>query len=584
MPFDSKITDQDIKYLNESEDTKDFLYSLNAITKHNAPIYKVNELSELKYRHPKKFVNMNCHLGQRKLLLTEIEFFAKSIDDISGIPNVAIYAGSASCEHLPVIRKLYPNIKFLLIDANYHLIDDEYYYVYQNYQNVDKENLRHIVSKVLGAKNDLLHSKHLSKIANSLKKVSIYNKKDEYFDMLKSVEDRNKNKILNKQLTNVKNEFDNNGYKTLIEDLVKSDKNIFIIQDYLLLDLTKKISQSIRNYKGKVNIYFLTDIRTNNFVKVGPHDLDVIWNYALQIIFLKELRPKLSMLKFRPPFGNDVKSVVTEWFNKYYLTNDINHVPNKFRPISKIIYDDLKFVKSSYGIDLFDNYLNNKFYYFNCEDIYIQPWAPATSTESRMFVSHKKIDDKFVSYDVYEWENKFYYFSMYKNIVYIPQLYKNLSDVVPEYDGCYDCFRELMIIGMHLHKTANLNELEKLFTNKHTKESIKNIYELINTYTYFDLSKTNYKCLQHGYMRHANNNIIANIYSNDLSYLFGVSLSKDTKKININDVKYKYKMPDKFRIVNGKQLTQGISAFVLDNFVVDEKQYWYLLRHESKKN
>jgi hypothetical protein len=60
--------------------------------------------------------NIACHLGQRKLLYTEIEFLT-IISKENNLSNyLIVYIGSAKGFHIPVLHKLFPNTKFLLID------------------------------------------------------------------------------------------------------------------------------------------------------------------------------------------------------------------------------------------------------------------------------------------------------------------------------------------------------------------------------------------------------------------------------------------------------------------------------------
>lgn len=67
---------------------------------------------EEKFQHPNKGV----HYGQRKLLITEIMFLTMFADP-DKVYNV-IYAGSAPSIKYPVLRELFKNCRFILIDPN----------------------------------------------------------------------------------------------------------------------------------------------------------------------------------------------------------------------------------------------------------------------------------------------------------------------------------------------------------------------------------------------------------------------------------------------------------------------------------
>ena len=84
------------------------------------------------------------------------------------------------------------------------------------------------------------------------------------------------------------------------------------------------------------------------------------------------------------------------------------------------------------------NYKNNIFTYFNNKEILLQIWAPINSAESRMILSNKNINEKFVIYDNFKWENKFYYLNLYRQFsenTYLKELIEknNLS-----YKNSYD--------------------------------------------------------------------------------------------------------------------------------------------------
>eukprot|EP00758_Cryptobia_borreli_P003368 Tbor_TRINITY_DN3702_c0_g1::TRINITY_DN3702_c0_g1_i1::g.2397::m.2397/K18776/MTR2, MT48; cap2 methyltransferase len=85
-----------------------------------------------------EFVPKGLHFGQRKLLLSEIEYLSwiirirSSTNDVHGdasslvsnvssdcsLPLIVVYAGAACGMHLPFLFSLFPMIKFILIDPN----------------------------------------------------------------------------------------------------------------------------------------------------------------------------------------------------------------------------------------------------------------------------------------------------------------------------------------------------------------------------------------------------------------------------------------------------------------------------------
>jgi hypothetical protein len=121
---------------NINNHIKEYIYNDNLL-----PYYDINDVPDtLNYDDTHTIKNENnCHLGQRKLLLTEIEFYNKCIE-LNKENNIVIYGGSASCEHLPIILEMFPKLKFILVYPNYHSIDYKYKYIYQNVNAISPDN------------------------------------------------------------------------------------------------------------------------------------------------------------------------------------------------------------------------------------------------------------------------------------------------------------------------------------------------------------------------------------------------------------------------------------------------------------
>jgi hypothetical protein len=457
---------------------KNFIHNKN-----DKPIYSINSLKiNLDYDDKDDIYNENCHMGQRKLLLTEIEFYNKFIN-LNDDNNIIIYAGSASCEHLPVILELFPKLKFLLIDPNYHSIDGEFKYVYQNIDVISKSNHRHFMDTLKYKNNE--RAKHLNKTTTKLLNTKFIYDKDNDYNILELENDKNKRKM--KEFKKIFY-YDNN--INIFDTLVHLQERILIIQDYMDIKLTTYLKKYIDEAENKLNIYFLTDIRTTLIPKLGASDIDILYNSALQIIYLKELQPIYSMLKFRTPFFMNYNSVKKIYDNKY----------KNYEFIKEVFY----YVKKNYGIDIMDKFVNDKQYlYFDYNHIFVQPWAPTSSTETRLFVSKKSIIKNFIKYDNIEWENKFFYFKFIRMFKYYNIFYEKIKNNTKlHYDGCQDCTRELMILLDYIQyknnniqsKKYNFKELSNLLNNKKNIDKLIELYELINKYVFYDLSIKNYKC------------------------------------------------------------------------------------------
>jgi hypothetical protein len=470
------ISDNDLekKIINLNDKIKDYIYDKEIL-----PVYDINDLSDnLEYDQVDLTTHTNCHIGQRKLLLNKLEFINKFIKDINSDNNLIIYTGSAPFESSNFLFNMYPKLKFLLIDASYHLINN-FKYIYQNLDNIDKGNYNYYINFLKDQSNNQ-RSIHLKKIVEKYtkakflyesKEINVYNIHDQKYQT---------------EMKKLHNQFKNDSN---IIDLIMKDSqtNAFIIQDYLTINLINIIKSKLDSAKNKPNIYYISDLRTFLYDKV-PLDIDIMENSALQAIFIKLIRPIYSMLKFRTLFFN----------NNYITENIINDKTDKYNQDRQAI----DYLKKNYNIDMIKSYYNKKLLYFDSEYVVTQPWAPHSSSESRMLVSLKSIDKSFIEWDSTKYENQFYFlknirlFKFYQNFVF--NLIENDINKELHYDGCYDCSREIMILADCIDKHSNDKyDIQKISHNlkrpEVTKEIIK-LYKLINKYIFFDLSKSNLKC------------------------------------------------------------------------------------------
>jgi len=134
----------------------------------------------------------------------------------------------------------------------------------------------------------------------------------------------------------------------------------FLVEDYF----TNSYAKLFKGLDDR-KVYFWSDIRTAEEESV--QDLDVIWNLAQQYNWINILEPDYSMLKFRCSYYNRREKSIFE--QKY----------------KKEFYDKVFSLSKKYGIDFAKDYFNNKLTYFK-GDTYIQPFAPVTSTETRLYV------------------------------------------------------------------------------------------------------------------------------------------------------------------------------------------------------
>lgn len=84
------------------------------------PIVTFEDIDEkLKYEEVKNILKISIHLGQRKLLLSEVQFLTRIEEENPGSSEYTIvYAGAAPSIHTSYLSTLFPRAKFLLVDPN----------------------------------------------------------------------------------------------------------------------------------------------------------------------------------------------------------------------------------------------------------------------------------------------------------------------------------------------------------------------------------------------------------------------------------------------------------------------------------
>jgi len=76
---------------------------------------------------------VNCHLGQRKLFLTEMQTITRYLKSASDAA-IILYAGAAPCNHLPLMYELFPNVTWHLYDpAKFAIKESHHAKIYNEY-------------------------------------------------------------------------------------------------------------------------------------------------------------------------------------------------------------------------------------------------------------------------------------------------------------------------------------------------------------------------------------------------------------------------------------------------------------------
>jgi hypothetical protein len=325
---------------------KDFEQILAIISEFDdmPPCVVMNDIKhELKYRPKSMIYRPVVHIGQRKLLDNEIQFLTNSLPTKDAHAFV-IYAGSSPSNHIYLLHKLFPNVKFILVDPRETLI----------YTKKCKPHYSDKIGNIVYIKTskddryDTQISKKIALFDHSTGDINIVNRKD---GIMEKVDEAS------------------------IKFIKESNFRIYIIEDVFSDELAGLLREI-----GK--LYFWSDIRTSG--DESPTDLDILWDLAQQYVWLSILQPEKYMIKFRVPFFSldieDINDNYLATFDKCRNTIDFvkNYSDKKMEYISGEIYiqpfagvnsTETRLVGSLEDITNIRNYdtvkYEDKFYYYN---------------------------------------------------------------------------------------------------------------------------------------------------------------------------------------------------------------------------
>jgi hypothetical protein len=183
---------------------------------------------------------------------------------------------------------------------------------------------------------------------------------------------------------------------------------ITIIENIFTMDLAHRVKKL-----GRVS--FWSDIRTNMYDDKPPSELDLYWNSAQQLAWVNIIKPESTMLKFRCPYLAIIQKDI-----------ELNEHHREYFDYCKGL-----------GVDFLEDYKTGRFRYID-GDVYLQPWAPGSSTEGRLVFT----DVKIVDWDSIEYEERFYY---YNNVTRLGKYYGHEVDPTHYIDRCGDCALEAKI-------------------------------------------------------------------------------------------------------------------------------------------
>lgn len=340
--------------------------------------------------------------GQRKLALEQIQFLTKIGDQI----DILLYTGTAPGNLHGYVANLFPKIKFILADPSDHniFLGSNEEFKTKNYFFNKSHSMYDNTDKIV-----YLYDNGLIIATTYQYPVNIYDiKHNKVVQLDRSVDSEEikiimeTNKFISKYVSQVRDFINTTNYR------------FYIIQDFF----TNDMSEFFRDVLKDERFAYTSDIRTRDEDII---DYGVFWNLAQQFIWTMTLNPLFYKLKFRLPFKGIIET-------------------DSIRDYMK---EDLKIYKNKYKINQIDDYNKGILRYLS-GDIYIQPWAPITSTETRLVGNRGNLKKPLVEYSEEEYTSKFVF---YNNILRQFVIHENkYFDKEREICYCGDCALECQIL------------------------------------------------------------------------------------------------------------------------------------------
>lgn len=419
------------------------------------PFYNPMEVpSRLPYVIGDGVLFLGCSSDHKKLAMVDLQFLT------SCSTRLVIYVGSAPGVHISILCKLFPTVKFLLIDSRYHMLNVDHVYVYHNTSTIHSaEHAKY--DKIIRDKKGKEYENimkytpvQLYKSGTSLNLSEAINPNSEDFDIAETS----------------RNDFYGGDYMNLILDIMSEPHRVFVIQDEVTIKLLKLIKKSLRNAK-MTNFSLISDlVPTIAINHAFPSDPEYLGIDAINIICVKMLKPEFSILRFKPP---------------YYILHDtptILQLSSSTDPILSVIHTNVDYVKSHYNLDMIAGYRQKKYMYLDSSDMLIQPWSRRMSDIPKLVITRNDIDKPYYFYEHIEWSMKFTQVNLLRNRAYYGDFYELMARSEHNYDGCFDCMLELLFLGNHViskkSKTYTKLNIDNVLAN--FKKSKSRVLELSN--------------------------------------------------------------------------------------------------------
>ena len=338
------------------------------------------------------------HNGQLKLFLTELQFLTNALK-VYLDPCYVVYAGSAPSHKLGMLSSLFPGAKFVLIDPAEHLIR------YERCASV----------QALGTLSQYAPDRVDSQVYFKVAAGNRFNLRGRRINLHgRGVVDRDGRAI--------------NAMPADLAAAVRATPAMMcIIEDNMTEDLAQALAPL--GMDG-IPLLFISDVRTHDR-EAPPSDIDILWNSAQHLNWLRLLAPREYMLKFHPPYPADaarVREGLAEYRRRAETHADLNRCAGV--------------------VDFIKDYEEGRFVFLAGDHTYIQAFAPLNSTEVRLI--GRTLD--LVAYDMVEFEERMRYYNVFHRPLGNHKGMEPYENRELGLDRCGDCAIASQIISGYLIK------------------------------------------------------------------------------------------------------------------------------------
>ena len=303
--------------------------------------------------------NNNCHMGQKKLLFSEIEFLNYVSKYVNIKDCLVLYVGASPGHHINIIKKLYPDISFMLYDGlKMHMNFNDNIKIIQEYFYDSTCN------DVIKYKNDI-NKKYLIYITDIRSRETEIDNKSVWLDMINQMR---WGVLLEADFMNIKLRFpwlekntsEHLNYKL---NLSAIENKINLINDKLnegdILYLDGKIFIQLYAFNNSTETRLFVKKNKNNkysLKKYNCFDYEEKLLYHNTINKQKKYKFKLSKTMEKNLIGyNNSYDCVSEYFIFYkYLKYYKKDISNYNYKIINLIYDIsfmyVKYIKNKFNI------------------------------------------------------------------------------------------------------------------------------------------------------------------------------------------------------------------------------------------